>query len=129
MAEAFARAYGQDALWVQSAGLGPAPMVAPLTRQVLEERNVRSEGQFPKGLDMLTREKFDLVVNMSGQPFKFPTGEMVEWPVRDPIGKTVETYRAVADQIEALVMRLILDARAELNRSSEAGQPSAGPPL
>src|SRR6267154_2225345 len=36
MAEAFARAYGADTLWVQSAGLGPAPMVAPLTRQILQ---------------------------------------------------------------------------------------------
>jgi arsenate reductase len=112
MAEAFARAYGADALWVQSAGLGPASMVAPLTRQVLEEKNVRSDHQFPKGLDMMTREKFDLVVNMSGRKFTFPSGEMVEWVVRDPIGLPAEIYRAVANQIEGLVMRLILDARA-----------------
>ena len=112
MAEAFARAYGADTLWVQSAGLGPAPMVAPLTRQILQEKNVRSEDQFPKGLDMMTKEKFDLVVNMSGHKFKFPSGEMVEWVVRDPIGQTAETYRSVADQIEGLVMRLILDTRA-----------------
>jgi arsenate reductase len=114
MAEAFARAYGADALWVQSAGLGPAPMVAPLTRQILREKNVRSDDQFPKGLDMMAREKFDLVVNMSGHKFTFPSGEMVEWVVRDPIGQTVETYRSVADQIEGLVMRLILEARASV---------------
>jgi arsenate reductase len=112
MAEAFARAYGADTLWVQSAGLGPAPMVAPLTRQILTEKNVRSEDQFPKGLDMMAKEKFDLVVNMSGHKFNFPSGEMVEWVVRDPIGQTAETYRTVADQIEGLVMRLILDTRA-----------------
>ena len=112
MAEAFARAYGSDALWVQSAGLGPAPMVAPMTRQILEEKNVRSDDQFPKGLDMMAREKFDLVINMSGHKFAFPSGEMVEWVVRDPIGLSAETYRAVADQIEGLVMRLILDTRA-----------------
>jgi protein-tyrosine-phosphatase len=112
MAEAFARAYGSDALWVQSAGLGPAPMVAPLTRQILKEKNVPSDHQFPKGLDMMSREKFDLVINMSGRKFTFPSGEMVEWVVRDPIGETADNYRAVADQIEGLVMRLILDARA-----------------
>ncbi len=112
MAEAFARAYGSDALWVQSAGLGPAPTVAPLTRQILQEKNVRSDDQFPKGLDMMAREKFDLVINMSGRKFNFPSGEMVEWVVRDPIGESAGTYHAVADQIEGLVMRLILDARA-----------------
>jgi arsenate reductase (thioredoxin) len=114
MAEAFARAYGSDALWVQSAGLGPAEMVAPMTHKVLEEKGVRSGDQFPKGLDMMTREKFDLVVNMSGRRFTFPCGEMVEWVVRDPIGESAGTYRAVADQIEGLVMRLILDARAAM---------------
>jgi len=116
MAEAFARAYGSDALWVQSAGLGPAPMVAPLTRQILQEKNVRSDDQFPKGLDMMAREKFDLVVNMSGRQFSFPSGQMVEWVVRDPIGQTAETYRSVAEQIEGLVMRLILETRAAFNK-------------
>src|ERR1700760_227104 len=38
MAEAFARAYGSDVLWVQSAGLSPASIVAPLTKQMLAER-------------------------------------------------------------------------------------------
>ncbi len=114
MAEAFARAYGSDALWVQSAGLGPAEMVAPMTHKVLEEKGLRSDDQFPKGLDMMSREKFDLVVNMSGRKFNFPSGEMVEWVVRDPIGESAGTYRAVADQIEGLVMRLILDARAAM---------------
>jgi protein-tyrosine-phosphatase len=87
-------------------------MVAPLTRQTLAEKNVRSDDQFPKGIDMMARQKFDLVINMSGRKFAFPSGEMVEWVVRDPIGETAEIYRAVADQIEGLVMRLILDARA-----------------
>jgi hypothetical protein len=34
-----------------------------------------------------------------------------EWKVRDPIGGTPEEYRAVRDQIELLVMKLILDLR------------------
>jgi arsenate reductase len=114
MAEAFARAYGSDALWVQSAGLGPAPVVAPMTRKILQEKGVRSDDQFPKGIDMMSREKFDLVINMSGRGFTFPCGEMVEWVVRDPIGESAGIYRAVADQIEGLVMRLILDARASM---------------
>ena len=112
MAEAFARAYGADTLWVQSAGLSPATTVAPLTKQILAEKGLSSEGVFPKGLDLLAREKFDLVVNMSGHPFQHPA-EMVTWSVKDPIGMTVETYRSVADQIEGLVMRLILETRTK----------------
>jgi arsenate reductase len=111
MAEAFARAYGADTLSVQSAGLSPAAMVAPLTKQILSEKGLPSEDIFPKGLDFFARQTFDLVVNMSGQPFHYPA-EMLTWTVRDPIGMTVETYRSVADQIEGLVMRLILETRA-----------------
>ncbi len=110
MAEAFARAYGSDTLAVQSAGLSPATSVAPLTKQILAEKGLASEDAFPKGLDFLARHKFDLVVNMSGQPFSYPA-EMVNWAVRDPIGASAQTYRAVAEQIEALVMRLILESR------------------
>jgi arsenate reductase (thioredoxin) len=110
MAEAFARAYGSDALIVQSAGLSPATMVAPLTKQMLTERNLPSEDMFPKGIEFFSKENFDLVVNMSGMPFPSPA-TTVTWTVKDPIGMTAETYRSVAQQIEGLVMRLILETR------------------
>ena len=85
-------------------------MVAPLTKQILSENDLNVDDIFPKGLDFLARQTFDLVVNMSGQPFRYPV-EMVTWTVKDPIGMSVETYRTVADQIEGLVMRLILETR------------------
>jgi arsenate reductase len=112
MAETFARAYGTDVMVPKSAGTSPATLIAPLTRQVLEERNLRLEGQFPKGLDLVSREPFDLVVNMSGQPLAAPFTRVLEWRVPDPIGQSEAVYRAVADQIEGLVMRLILDLRS-----------------
>jgi arsenate reductase (thioredoxin) len=111
MAEAFARAYGSDVLAAQSAGLSPAMIIAPLTKQVLTEKNVGTEGQFPKSLEMLSREGFDLVVNMSGVPVQIAGVPTIEWPVRDPIGQSEAVYREVATQIESLVMRLILDLR------------------
>ena len=113
MAEGFARAYGGDVLLAESAGLSPAAIVQPLTTQVLAERNVRIEGQFPKGIEMLSKVQFDVVVNMSGQPLPLLPGARVrDWPVRDPIGQKEEIYKAVAEQIEGLVMRLILELRS-----------------
>jgi arsenate reductase len=113
MAEAFARAYGSDILMVRSAGLAPAANVPSLTRQVLTEKNVPSEGQFPKGLDAVTGERFDVVVNLSGEPLPAPfvPARLVDWRVRDPIGQSETVYRDVAAQIEGLVMRLILELR------------------
>jgi arsenate reductase len=113
MAEGFARAYGADVMVAASAGLSPAAIVQPLTTQVMASRNVRIDGQFPKGMEILTREKFDVIVNMSGEKFPVAPGAKTrEWPVRDPIGQTEAVYMAVAEQIEGLVMRLILELRA-----------------
>jgi arsenate reductase len=113
MAEAFARAYGADVLEAASAGLSPATIIQPQTIQVLSERNLRVDGQFPKGLEAVSRERFDLVVNMSAVKMGLPGARLIEWPVEDPIGHKEEVYRSVASQIETLVMRLILELRTE----------------
>jgi arsenate reductase (thioredoxin) len=113
MAEGFARAYGADILIAASAGLSPAAIVQPQTIQVMAQRNVRINDQFPKGLEILTREQFHVIVNMSGQKLPLAPGVRVrDWPVRDPIGQPEPVYKAVAEQIEALVMRLILELRS-----------------
>src|SRR2546428_2214263 len=78
MAEGFARAYGSDVMVVRSAGFTPAAIIAPLTRQVLSERNIRIGDHFPKGLDFLSRETFDVVVNMSGLPMPIAAPRIVE---------------------------------------------------
>jgi len=113
MSEAFARAYGTDVLIVRSAGLAPASALPTLTRQTLSEKNIPSEGQLPKGLDSVVGEPFEIVVNLSGQPLpsSFGAARLIEWTVRDPIGESEDVYRAVATQIEGLVMRLILELR------------------
>jgi arsenate reductase (thioredoxin) len=113
MAEGFARAYGGDILVAASAGLSPAAIVQPLTKQVLAERNIRIDEQFPKGMEILTHENFDVIINMSGERLPLaPGAKFRDWPVKDPIGQTEAVYKAVAEQIEGLVMRLILELRS-----------------
>ena len=112
MAEAFARAYGSDIMLARSAGVSPSMIIQPLTTQVLAERNLSVDGQFPKGMEIARDEPFDLVVNMSGIPMPFPGARVVSWTVPDPIGREETVYRAVASQIEALVMQLILELRS-----------------
>jgi len=111
MAEAFARAYGSDIMDVQSAGVSPATIIAPLTKQVLGEKNLHIDDHFPKGMDIIAREPFDLIVNMSGVRLAIPGVRILDWAVQDPIGLSEQVYRTVAAQIEGLVMRLILDLR------------------
>jgi protein-tyrosine-phosphatase len=83
-----------------------------LTKQILAERNLNIDGQFPKALDFVKREPFDVVVNMSGHPIGVPNARLLTWIVPDPIGQKETVYRSVASQIEGLVMRLILDLRS-----------------
>ena len=116
MAEGFARAYGGDIMVAQSAGLSPAPIVQPETRKVMAERNVRIDEQFPKGMEILAREQFDVIVNMSGQNLPLapgpPGAKVREWVVKDPMGQGDAVYKTVVEQVEALVMRLILEMRS-----------------
>ena len=79
--------------------------------QILAEKNVTVGDQFPKGFDMVARAPFDIVVNMSGAKVALPGAKVIEWPVVDPIGQTDAVYRAVAQRIEDLVMRLIIELR------------------
>jgi protein-tyrosine-phosphatase len=64
-------------------------------------------------LESFAGKSFEVVVNLSGEslPPAFGAARMVEWNVRDPIGESESVYRAVATQIEGLVMRLILELR------------------
>jgi len=112
MAEAFAKKYGADVMVARSAGIAPAVIIAPMTRHTLAERNILIDGHFPKVLDMSNRDGNELVINMSGTPLKLHGANVIEWEVQDPIGLDENVFRAVADQIEGLVMRLIMDLRS-----------------
>jgi arsenate reductase len=118
MAEGFARALGADTWEVASAGLMPAVMIAPPVREVMDEKGISLGEQFPKPIEWMRPESFDLIVNISGYPL--PEGiraPVVEWQVDDPIGRPLRVYRRVRDEIEGLVRGLLEDVR----RAPEAG--------
>ena len=117
MAEGFARRYGSDVMECASAGLAPANIVQPLTRKVMEVKNIQIDDQYPKSLEQITLPHFDLIINMSGRPF--PTRLTIpvrEWKIEDPIGQSEDVYNTVRDQIENSVMQLILEFRREAKK-------------
>jgi arsenate reductase (thioredoxin) len=129
MAEGFARKYGSDVMECDSAGLSPAPIVQPLTKKVMEDKNVNIDAQFPKDLGSAEPSKFNLLINMSGVklPARIPI-EVREWKIEDPIGRSEEFYVTVRDQIEQYVMGLILELRRDQRRAA-APQPTPSRPL
>ena len=125
MAEGFARKYGGDVMEPCSAGLYPAALIAPLTQKVMLEKNISLDGHFPKSLTEFGPGGVDVLINMSGHKLPAPAGTSVEdWPVQDPIGMSEDVFRAVANEIEQRVMRLVLAMRSRQPRAPErAGQP------
>jgi len=123
MAEGFARAYGSDIIEPASAGLAPAPAIPELVHQVMREKNISLDGQFPKGLSEVDLGSFDLVVNISGYPLPPATpAQVIEWAVPDPIGGDAEDYRRTCQMLENLVMQLILRLRAQRQREASTGR-------
>lgn len=89
MAEALLRTYGGDKFAVFSAGTTPAGLHR-LTKQVLAEMNVTTEGQHSKHLDEIANIRFDYVIplcevaalscaNIMGDH------ERINWYIDDPI--------------------------------------------
>lgn len=114
MAEAFARAYGSDVLVPASAGVSPASRIAGDTAIAMIEKNLPLTGHVPKGLWQVQGERFDLAVNMSGEPLPPSTAaRIIEWDVPDPVALSYEEHCTVRDQIERRVMELILEMRRE----------------
>jgi arsenate reductase len=111
MAEAFARHYGSGVIEPASAGLAPAGMIAPDTRQVMIEKNMSMDEQRPKSL-YETGADFDLIVNLSGYPLpRIFSAPVREWKVEDPISLDLDRHRQIRDQIEGLVQELIQEYR------------------
>jgi len=112
MAEAFAKRYGGDVLSVQSAGLLPASIIVPPTIEAMREKNIELEGHFPKSFEIFNPRQFDLIINMSGM--SLPPGlqaRVEKWTIKDPVHLPPAEFRAVRDEIENRVMRLILEQR------------------
>jgi arsenate reductase (thioredoxin) len=117
--------YGSDVLVAQSAGLGPAMSLAPLTHKVMLEKNIDLGDLYPKNLERAL-EGVDLIINLSGRRLPLATNVPVEeWDVRDPIGQPEEVYRTVRDQIEQKVRDLIERLRSRKPPAS-AGPSNSG---
>ncbi len=128
MAEAWARhlARGKNLeVETMSAGMTPLGSIPPETYEVMAEKKVSLEGQESKGREAIDWEQVDLLVNLTGLPWRSVVpafrGRIEQWDVRDPYGEPIGTYRKVRDQLERKVKRLLTD----LKKSSSGGPPPA----
>jgi len=119
MAEGFANKYGKDVLVALSSGLAPIGAITPETVAVMRERNVDVSEHVPQVYDPREVVECDLVVNLAGIRLTgIPARKLMEWKVADPFGGSIELYRSVRDELEQRVMRLILDLRLQVTKTS-----------
>jgi arsenate reductase len=112
MAEGFARALGGDFLEPWSAGTNPTGLVSGDAVKVMAEKGIDISEQMSKGLDAVPMAEMDYVVTMGCcSPGKICpvtyAGEKLEWDIEDPIGKPIEVFRRVRDDIERRVRALV----------------------
>jgi len=116
-ARVLAEHYGKGAVTAVSAGSEPGDAINPAVAQVLAERHLSTDAETPKMLTYDTVSGADVVITMGcGETCPVAPGKRYEdWVVDDPKGQDLDTVRAIVDDIDARVQRLV----AELLASSE----------
>jgi len=113
MAEGFARELGGDQVEVYSAGTNPTGVVSEDSIYLMEEIGIDIAQQRSNGLDAVPLDEIDVVVSMAHVPASQMVppgfaGRVIDWEVRDPIGRSLTIFRSVRDEIKDRV-RVLLD--------------------
>jgi protein-tyrosine-phosphatase len=111
MAEAFAERLGAGRVEAYSAGSRPAGGVNPRAIAFMAERGYDLSGHAAKPLSTLDGQIFDVVVTMGcGDACPWvPTARRVDWALPDPKSLPDDEFRAVRDEIERRVRRLLAE--------------------
>jgi arsenate reductase len=112
MAEGFARATGNDFVEAFSAGIHPTGVVGEDAILMMDEKGIDISDQYSKGLEDVPLDEIDIAVSMAGYPLNqiLPaeySGKAYDWQVDDPIGRSIEVFRRVRDEIESKVTTLL----------------------
>jgi protein-tyrosine-phosphatase len=111
MAEAFARRLGAGRVDACSAGSRPAGSVNPRAVACMAERGYDLNEQVSKPLSAFEGQTFDAVVTMGcGDACPWlPATRRVDWDLPDPKALPDNGFRAVRDEIERRVQRLLAE--------------------
>jgi arsenate reductase (thioredoxin) len=109
LAAAMLKHHATGRVHVRTAGSAPAGEVHPQVAQALAARGIDVGEEFPKPLTDEVVAAADVVVTMGcGDACPIYPGKRYEdWEVGDPAGAEPVRVRAIADEIEARVLRLL----------------------
>jgi protein-tyrosine-phosphatase len=111
MAAALAQHLSAGRVHVRSAGSTPTGRILPTAVQALAERGIELSEEFPKPLTDDVVHAADVIVTMGcGDECPYVPGRRYEdWDVADPDGQPIEVVRAIRDDIQARVTRLLAE--------------------
>ena len=94
-----------------SAGSEPSGSVNPAVAAVLAERGLNTDAETPTMLDYDTVGQADVVITMGcGETCPvFPGKRYEDWQIDDPKGQDVEVVRAIVDDVDARVRKLLAE--------------------
>jgi arsenate reductase (thioredoxin) len=101
--------HGRGRVRVRSAGSQPGSEVNPVVAQVLRERGLDPDQQFPKPLTDEAARSADVIVTMGcGDACPFHPGKRyLDWELTDPAGLSLEEVRPIVDDIDRRVRALV----------------------
>lgn len=116
MAMGFLEHLAENRAIAWSGGSEPASMVNPAAVEAMAERGIDISQEFPKPWTDEVVRAADVVVSMGcGDACPvFPGKRYVEWTLDDPAGQSVDAVRAIRDEIEARVRRLLAELGVEV---------------
>ena len=103
-----------------SAGTAPGGRVHPEVVEVMQELGIDLSDRKPRLLTRELAEQADIVVTMGcGDECPFIPGKRyVDWELPDPKGQPIEAVRAIRNDIEARVERLVEELDSPLEGAS-----------
>jgi arsenate reductase (thioredoxin) len=107
--------YAQGRVHVRSAGSEPGSEVNAAVAEVLRERGLDPDQQFPKPLTDEAARAADVIVTMGcGDACPvYPGKRYLDWELTDPAGKSVEEVRPIIDHIDERVRQLLAQLLGE----------------
>jgi protein-tyrosine-phosphatase len=103
--------YAQGRIKVRSAGSEPGSELNPSVVQILRERGLSVDKEFPKLLTEEDAQAADVIVTMGcGDTCPVYLGKQyVDWELDDPAGQPVEVVRPIVDEIDRRVRDLVTE--------------------
>jgi protein-tyrosine-phosphatase len=124
MAAAFGRAMAPPGVKVLSGGTEPAKALNPTVVAVMGEKGVDLSKEVPRKLPYEEAMSADYFITMGCSPDEAcPAGyrgDVRDWDLPDPKGKSLEEVRKIRDEIESRVRALMVEIESTNSRKGGA---------